>query len=200
MTLPARPTPSFLLRPAAIGLLAWGLLVTGVGCSPAPPANSSPQPDATAVETSGSPVVARVGPREVTLAELDQWIEADILEREFRGKPELELYEMRDAALEAMLGEMIVEALAEEQNTTPEALLEAEAAKLGAVEETEVAAFYEQNKSQLGGATLEDIAPRIRAFLQAQKIEQAHDALFDSATSRPRRSTEARSRSCATAT
>jgi len=162
-------------------LFALAVFASTAGCSPSPPAVSSPQPAANVIESGDSPVIARVGAREITLAELDAWIEADILEREFRSKPEVELYEMRDAALQAMLGEIVVEALAEQEGTTPEAVLEAEAAKLGSVTDEEVASFYEQNKAQLGGASLEDIGPRIRAFLQAQKIEEAHGALLEAA-------------------
>jgi hypothetical protein len=92
------------------------------------------------------PVVATVDGREVTVSELDDWIRADLFEKETGGNAS-KLYELRVASMERMAAELIAEKQAAAQQLSEEDFLQSEIDAIGEVSEEEIVAFYEENKS-----------------------------------------------------
>ncbi|MCA9509497.1 MAG: thioredoxin domain-containing protein [Myxococcota bacterium] len=132
------------------------------------PACSSTGDTASCAEAA-SPVVAVVNEREVTLAELDERIAA-------------QLFDARSEALDEWVRDLVVETEAKKRGVTKEELLESEVASLGAVDDAEVAAFFEENKERMRpGETLENVGPRIRAYLEQGKRAEAVEALIAAA-------------------
>jgi protein-disulfide isomerase len=118
-------------------------------------------------------VVAEIGGKPVSLAELDAWIKEDLYKREMAQKNPSELFELRSDALDRMLAERLVSKEAQNKGLTSEELMKEQSAKAPAVTEEEVAAFFDQNKARMGNQTLEQVAPAIRRFLEGQKKQEA---------------------------
>jgi len=124
-------------------------------------------------EETGSTVVARVGGQDITLAEVDGPILADI-----RGKQQ-EIYELRSASLRNVIRERLLEREAARRGVEPRQLFEEEVvSKVGQPSDEEVRAFYDQRKDQPGIPPFEEAAPFIRHVLTRQKTEEATEAFF----------------------
>jgi protein-disulfide isomerase len=150
----------------ALALSLSLLLAAAVGCRTASPGD----------DASGA-VAARIGDDVVTVDELDQFIMEDLFERETRGGNPSRVHDLRSKAVQALVRERALEREAERRGLTTEALL-AVVKTEQAVGEEEVASFYEENRAQLRGATLEQAAPRIRAHLEN---ERALKSILDAA-------------------
>ncbi len=121
-------------------------------------------------------LAARVADRDITVAEVDQRIRDDLFARETRGNAS-RLYEVRAGALERMIEESVIEAESSRRGLSPEALIQEEMAAGSEVSDEEVAALYAQHAQQMGGATLEQVAPRLRDHLAAQRAREWIDDL-----------------------
>jgi len=102
-------------------------------------------------------VAARLGDEVITVAEVDATIEQ-------------QLYELRSEALDELLTRKALEQRATEAGTTPKELVESAGQS---VTDAEVAAFYEQReeaiRAQIPDASLESVAPQIRALLENER-------------------------------
>jgi len=146
---------------SASGLVA--ALAFAAACS----SGSGPQ---RAESPTGSPVVAEVNGREITLAELDEHIA-------------VQLYEARAEALDELVQELVLETEAAERGLEAGELVELEAQQLGAVTDEEVAAFFEENRERMRpDETLDNVAPRIRSYLEQQRRMQAFERIRESAS------------------
>jgi protein-disulfide isomerase len=148
--------------PLALPLLA----LLGLACAGA--SSRSPAPEAQ--------LAARVAGRDITVGEVDQRVRDDLFARETRGNAS-RLYEVRASALDRMIEEALLEQESARRGTTPEQLRQEQAAAAASVPDQEVAAFYAQHAQQMGGATLEQVGPRIRDHLAAQRAQEQLDAL-----------------------
>jgi len=155
--------------PAATAL---PLLVT-IGCIAFACQTQDPAPASQHQPTDGAMVVAELYGEPITAAELDEWIRDDLFDRETHGRNPAKIYELRTRGLEKMMNERVLEAETSRLGVTSEELLERQVEALGGVSEADVETFYNQNRSQMGGASLEEIAPQIRAYLEAKKGEEA---------------------------
>lgn len=109
---------------------------------------------------SPSGVVARVGEREITLAEVDEKAQLANM------KAFQDLYDARKDALDALVAEALLDQEARTRGMSKEDLEAKEIqSKVAPVDPKDVEAFYDQNRGRLGGQPLEDLAPQIRAFL-----------------------------------
>ena len=151
------------------GRLALGLvLVIGVACAGAA---TAPAP---AADSSGSPVVATIGSKKITLSELDKKGQAT----NFQAYQEM--YDARKNALMGMIDEMLTADEAKSKNVTTDALLQQEVqSKVSQPTQDELAKFYEEKKAQMGGQTLEQIGPRIGQFLTQQRTAEAREAYLE---------------------
>jgi protein-disulfide isomerase len=137
--------------------------------TPPTPAAATTEGDRPAVPPAPAPraaelpaVVAEVGGQPVTWDEVFQSSASDLIEAE------IALDEARRNALESLIMQRLVEAEAQKQNTTAEALIQAEVAKLPPPSDAEVSAFYEKNKAQMPGP-LEQVKPQLVNYLQQQQ-------------------------------
>ncbi|MEM7412470.1 MAG: thioredoxin domain-containing protein [Myxococcota bacterium] len=152
-----------------LGALAFAGLV--VACQT--PTSEAPDEDAA--------IAARIGDEVITLEELDDFVKDDLFRRETRGGNESRLYEIRSRALQQLSAQRVLDGAAAAQGLTADALVDAEAAKLGEVTMQEVATFYTENRAQMGGATLDQVEPQIRNHLQNERRRDAVRALIDAA-------------------
>jgi hypothetical protein len=142
------------------------VLMCGVACAGASQSQSK--------EGGAAPVVAQIGERKITLAELDAKAQADNFEA-FQ-----KLYDARRTSLYGMIDEMLIAEEAKSRGTTPDALLQQEVqAKVVNPTDEEIAAFYEQNKARVGGQTLEQVKPRITQFLSGQRQNDARQRFVE---------------------
>jgi protein-disulfide isomerase len=112
----------------------------------------------------GGVVAATLDGREVTVAEIDEYMKNAFVE-EMLSKPPAELYETRNKGLQEMIQKQIIEEAAAEQGLDAEQLFEQVVSEVKPPSSEEVAVWYEQNQARLGGAPLEQLAPRITEHL-----------------------------------
>jgi predicted DsbA family dithiol-disulfide isomerase len=145
-------------------------------------ANEPASPASEAAATSeADTVVARIDGETVTLAELDAWIKDSLFERQTSSGNPAKLYDLRDQSLRQMIMERVVVAAADRRNMAEEEFLETEVAALGEITDEEVAQFYQEKVDQMGGQTLEDVAPRIRDYLARLRRQTVGEKLFEAA-------------------
>ncbi|MCB9542294.1 MAG: thioredoxin domain-containing protein [Myxococcales bacterium] len=122
-------------------------------------------------------VVARIGKTTVKLSELDAKLADDLC----RLRVELAQKEadLRQRGLDQMVAERLIEAEAKKRGLAdPEALIKAEVVDATpAPGDEEKRAFYAANQGQMGGATYEQIGPRIGEHLHQQARQARFDAL-----------------------
>jgi protein-disulfide isomerase len=160
------PIPYRAPRVAALALFLAALGIVSPACAD----DARVEPKAAASE-----VVAEVGGKPITLAELEQSMAPQLeqLERQRR--------KMLEEGLARLVEERLIEAEAAAQGTTAEALVAAEVEKAGgAVTDEEATAFYEQNRARVGNRTLEQLMPQIKSYLAGQKTAQAREAMVAS--------------------
>ena len=136
--------------------LSWIALATvlTVACSPAP--------------RDANTVVAEIDGEKITLADLDVWIKEEWFKGQTEGKSPAALHAFRSERLQNMIDARLAEAEAARRGVEVEAMLEEETRGVE-VSDGEIASFYQQNRERLGGASLEEIGPRIRRHLAQQK-------------------------------
>jgi len=159
--------------------LLAGPLLLSVACG----TTSQSQTHSDVVEASSGgveSVVARVGDREITMAELDQKVLATNVQI-FQ-----ELYNARSAALAELVAEVLLAREAEKRGITVDELIEQEiTSDVTPVTDEDIDAFYEQNRVGLRGQTRDQVGPQIREFLESQDegiVRQSYiDGLRDEA-------------------
>jgi protein-disulfide isomerase len=131
----------------------------------------------TGSEDGSGQVVATVDGESITLAELDDWIKQDLFEEQTRDRSPAAMHQFRAERLERMIDERLLEAEATTRNVSGEELMRQESARAEVTDE-QVADFFEKNRDRLGGATLEQIGPRVRRHLQQQAGNDAVEKLL----------------------
>ncbi|MFP6640447.1 MAG: DsbA family protein [Myxococcota bacterium] len=170
-------------RPIPIG---WSLLVLGAllisGCAPG--AEVAPETETSNPEATESPAVAAViNGEQIGVDRVDDQIRQELFEETFGGAAgAAKLYDARRETTENIIEEMLLAqaagAAGQDQDTW---LTEAQAA-LPEVSDAEVAEFFEENKTRLGAdPKLEDFAPRILGFLEAQQGQLVFEQLYEDA-------------------
>ncbi len=158
-------------------LIPIALLLGSVSCQQQDAGNSAPAAKAP------SDVVAELNGRSIDAAELEDWMKDNLYKREMENKPAGEVYEEQAQAIDAMVNERLVADAAKQAGQTSQEYLEAAALALGAVTDAEVKEFYDANQSRLPpGSTLADLAPRIKAHLEAQRPQKVAEDLRSKAT------------------
>ncbi|HKN47667.1 MAG TPA: thioredoxin domain-containing protein, partial [Candidatus Polarisedimenticolia bacterium] len=86
-------------------------------------------------------------------------------------------FDARRQVLDTMINEMILSKEAAAVGVEKDALIEKEVtSKVGEPSQSEIDAWYEQNKSRVGNQTKEQIAPQISAMLRSQKMGAAQQS------------------------
>ena len=148
----------------AVALLA---LTLGLACSTDAQQSSTAAPADTA---------ARIGDRTISVQEIDdRWRAADPIEQ---AKTIQALYEGRRAALDDLIASFLIEEAAKAKGVDAAQFLDAEIARrVTPVGDADVAAFYDENRGQMQGRPLEQVAPLIRKFLEDRERERARTLL-----------------------
>lgn len=152
---------------------ALALLITLALPAAAAAAERCPVPAAQKPAT----VVARIGATTVRLSELDAKITDDLCK--LRVEHAQKEADLRRRTLDQMVAEKLIAAEAKKRGLAgSEALIQAEVVDATpAPSEAQARAFYTQNQNQMGGATYEQIAPRITEHLHQTARQGRFEAL-----------------------
>jgi hypothetical protein len=133
---------------------------------------------------SSGDVVATVGAAPITLAEVDdKALEAPT--SSFSGKLSNALYEARRAALDEIVASKLMDDAAKAQGIDRAALVEKEiTAKIRAVTDGDVEAWYQANQGRVQGATLEQVRQPIRSFLTQERMQEVRQQYLDALKSK----------------
>lgn len=136
-------------------------------------------------EPRGSDVVATVGNWSITLDELDRtWGERDPASR---GQVRQQLYDSRREVLNQIIGDYLIELEAKMRGVTAAQLLETELLTHQVpVTEEEIGRFYRELGSETNGATLQELSPAIRKYLEQQRPVLARQSFVDELRARSR--------------
>jgi protein-disulfide isomerase len=163
-------------------LLAGALSVVGCGETPtAAQSGASSGSPATPATAATDQVVAEVGGRRITLAEVDRrWQEFDAAER---ARVTQLVYQNRRNMLDLLVGDALIEDAAKAAGIDVKAYTEREIGRRAQpVSDDEIRRFYDENKERAEGRSLEDLRGPISEFLQGQRRQQARAALVDDLT------------------
>jgi protein-disulfide isomerase len=122
--------------------------------------------------------VATLEGETITLGELDAFVKEELFDKATRGRNPSRMYETRSEALGRLLEERAVQREAARRGLTVDALLASERTARP-ISDEEIAALYEANPEQVGDATLEEIGPSIRAFLEDQRDREILAAITE---------------------
>jgi protein-disulfide isomerase len=123
---------------------------------------------------SGSDVMATVGDRKITLAEVDKKAASNL------AKIRQQEYDIRRNALEQILQEDLYQKEAQARGVTIEELARVEIdSKVPAPTAEEISKFYNENKERMGGRTLEQVNDDISKFLLSQKTQARRKDFFN---------------------
>jgi protein-disulfide isomerase len=161
------------------GAITFAFAIAASGCAAlSPPADVTSDPTGAdgayaAIDDDGS-VVAQVNGRDITRDELDDWIKERLFEREIASQPAARAYSVRKENLDFLIQDLAAGAEAERLGIDVDEVVRTVVEELGPVSDAEVRGYYQQNRAQLPpNQTFETIAPRIREFLEIQKLELA---------------------------
>src|SRR5947199_7588959 len=119
-------------------------------------------------------VVATVGDKKITRAQLEDEIRAKLIELDNQR------YDALREGLDGMIAQELLKREAAARGTTPEALTTEEIEKKAPEpSDADIQKVYDENKAQLGGQTLEQIKPRIVQYLKGQKQEERRTTFID---------------------
>jgi protein-disulfide isomerase len=140
------------------------------------------QPPATAqAESSQAPaaeVAVRLGDRTITVGDVDRkWLELDAGSY---MRSTQERFDIRSRVIEVMIGEYLIDQEAKRRGVTSEQLLAQELpGRTPPVSDTDLETAYAQMKSQMNGATLDQVRPALKSYLERQRRSEAHDQLVE---------------------
>jgi hypothetical protein len=124
--------------------------------------------------------VATVGGTPITLAEVDDKALEQPASNFGSAKLSQALYEARRAALDELVADKLIDAAARAQGVERAALIEKEiTAKVQAVSDADVAAWYQANQGRLQGAPLDQVRQPIRAFLTQERMQGVRAQYID---------------------
>jgi hypothetical protein len=145
---------------------ALSILVCGVACAEAPKAK-------VAEGSASAGVAATVGGESIMTHEVDEAFLAENM------KLAQQLYDARRQALEGIIQKKLLAQEASSRGVTVEELQAEVASKSATVDDSEIAAFFNENQSRMGGRTLEQMTPQIRNYLSAQKQASVQKDYFE---------------------
>ena len=155
-------------------LLMAGAVAMFSACAEEPAAAAQAQ----TMPANPDEVVAEVAGKRITLKDVDaKWEEFDAAER---ARVVQAMYQNRRNILEQMVGDTLIENAAKAAGQSVEAFMDQDGAKrLPAVDEAQIAQFYEQNKDRAQGRTLDQLRGEIKPFLEARRKAQARAMLVE---------------------
>ena len=161
-----------MLSRIAAALVGAGLLAACGGESSTPGTTSAPAPAAATKPAAGTgQPLATVGDKTITQGDVELHIAARLVELDN------ERYEAMKQGLDELVAEELFAQEAKARGVTPEALEEQEiVAKIPEPTDADVQKVYDENKDRLQGQSLDQIKPRIVAYLKGQQGMQRREA------------------------
>lgn len=157
--------------------MAAALFVTAAAFTGACAEEPTAAAQAPAPQGNPDQVVAEVAGKTITLKDVDaKWEEFDAAER---ARITQAMYQNRRNMLDQLVGDRLIENAAKAASQSSDAFIVAYSAKLPAISEADVAAFYEQNKERAQGRTLDQLRGEIRPFLEQRRMAQARAMLVE---------------------
>jgi protein-disulfide isomerase len=121
---------------------------------------------------SATDVVATVGSRSITLAEADAKAMQQPASNYGSMKLVQALYQARRTAIDDLVADALIDQAAKTKGVARSALVETEiTAKIPAVSEGDITAWYEANKARVQGATLDQVRQPIRSYLTQERMQ-----------------------------
>jgi len=145
------------------------VLLVPLACTP------SPQP---AESGEAGAVVARFGDEAIAAGELDAWLRDDLFEQATADKDAADLYEFRRDGLERMVTARLLEEESERRGLAISDL-HAQTVAPAAVSDAEIRTFYDDNRERLVDSSFDEIAPRIRGYLEQQEQAKLWNDFLD---------------------
>jgi protein-disulfide isomerase len=125
-------------------------------------------------------VVATVGSVSITLSEVDEKALQQPAGNFGNLKLSLALYEARRSAIDEIVGEKLLAQESKARGVTSAALTDLEiGAKVAAVTEADVTAWYDANPSRVQGAKLDQVRAPIRSLLTQERTQVAYQTYVD---------------------
>lgn len=165
----------------------WASIITAAflatGCAPRAEVASEAEPSSAGTPESSPMVAAVVDGEEIGVDRIDDQIREELFESTFGGTAgAAKLYDARRETADILIQEVLVARAAAAAGQDEDTWLAEAQAALPEVSDAEVAEFFEENKSRLGAdPKLEDFAPRILGFLQAQQGQLVYEQLHEAA-------------------
>ena len=117
-------------------------------------------------------VIATVGSKSVTVAEVDDKAMQAPASSFGSMKLSQALYEARRSALDDIVANILIDQEAKARGIDRTALIEQEiTAKVPTVSDTDVAAWYQANQARVQGATLDQVRQPIKSYLTQQRMQ-----------------------------
>ena len=144
-----------------------------------PSATSASEKASSAVEPDAGTRAGKVGGKDVTIGELDAWIQEQLFKQATRDRNPTKIYELRTRALDQLAAERALDAEAAKAGKDREALLKDEIEKRVKIADDEVQKFYDAHKDRFGTRTFEQVSDMIRNQLKSQKQQEAMQEYVD---------------------
>lgn len=126
---------------------------------------------------SAADVVATVGGVSITLGEVDERAMQQRASNFGTMKLSQALYEARRATIDEIVGDRLIEQESKARGIDKSKLTDEEVnAKIAAVTDAEVAAWYQANPGRVQGATLEQVRAPIKSLLTQERAQDAYQA------------------------
>ncbi len=160
-------------RWAALALLACSAGVGG--CSNGPAKAAQPAAAASAAEASGEipEVLATIGNEQVTMADVRARVGTELDQMDTRYR--LARFNLVDKTLRQLMQERVVLEEARKQGKSLEEMISENGG--GEPSDVEIAAWYEANRSRVGGRTLEQVRPQVAQVVRMAKRVAALDSI-----------------------
>lgn len=124
-----------------------------------------------------SDVVATVGGSSVTLAQVDQKALQEPASSFGSLKLSQAVYEARRAAVDDLVGNLLLDQEAKRRSVERDVLFEQEiTSKTKPVVEADIAAWFQANQQRVQGATLDQVRAPIQSLLTQERVREARDA------------------------
>jgi protein-disulfide isomerase len=117
-------------------------------------------------------VVAMVGSRSITLADVDAKALQQPASNFGASKLVQALYQARRSAIDDLVADALIDAAAKSKGVDRSALVEREiTAKIVPVSEADIASWYEANRGRVQGASLDQVRQPIRSYLTQDRMQ-----------------------------